>query len=210
MSGFDLVDVTFRPLVFSAIYWSLTATDISFPDFFLVSWLVSWWCSGLAYLLSAVIPPSSVVLAGGPSFLPPSPLPPTCFLVPCPPFRSASPSLSPPRPLRCCPQEMIWRFLWGAEGGGCCLQAPVSPLSLPGSSTATTPLWRAWGLTARCTCLPTCLMRGEPAAPLAPARPSPTPFPPFPALLSALLRPPLSEKPCSIQVGNRVPHGEVL
>lgn len=63
-SVFDLLPMTLRPLVFSAIYWSLTATDIPFMRFFVLSWMYSWWCSGLSYIISVMIPSDSALLAG--------------------------------------------------------------------------------------------------------------------------------------------------
>eukprot|EP00191_Tetraselmis_sp_GSL018_P005067 CAMPEP_0177612188 /NCGR_PEP_ID=MMETSP0419_2-20121207/21039_1 /TAXON_ID=582737 /ORGANISM="Tetraselmis sp., Strain GSL018" /LENGTH=1045 /DNA_ID=CAMNT_0019108263 /DNA_START=510 /DNA_END=3647 /DNA_ORIENTATION=+ len=63
-AAFDFMDVTLRPLLFSAMFWSLTATPIPFKFFFGVSWLSSWWSSGLGYLLSVVIPEDNAVLAG--------------------------------------------------------------------------------------------------------------------------------------------------
>lgn len=62
--AFDLIDVTLRPLLFSTMYWSLTASSVDWPYLFGVSWMCSWFCSGMAYILSTVLPADNMTLAG--------------------------------------------------------------------------------------------------------------------------------------------------
>eukprot|EP00193_Tetraselmis_chui_P015996 CAMPEP_0177794034 /NCGR_PEP_ID=MMETSP0491_2-20121128/25415_1 /TAXON_ID=63592 /ORGANISM="Tetraselmis chuii, Strain PLY429" /LENGTH=1042 /DNA_ID=CAMNT_0019316633 /DNA_START=464 /DNA_END=3588 /DNA_ORIENTATION=- len=64
MVVFDLLDVTLRPLLFSTVYWSLTASSVQWSYMFAVSWMCSWYCSGMAYILSTVLPEDNMTLAG--------------------------------------------------------------------------------------------------------------------------------------------------
>lgn len=56
-------DVFIQPLVFLAIYYSLTLPAIPFLELYGVGVLVVWYCSSLGTLLSLLAPPSSSLLA---------------------------------------------------------------------------------------------------------------------------------------------------
>ena len=54
-TALNLLDVALQPLVFLAIYWSMTLPTIPFGFHYLVGVLVVWWCSSAGCLISVLV-----------------------------------------------------------------------------------------------------------------------------------------------------------
>jgi hypothetical protein len=60
----DLAWVFLSPALFLGIYYTLTLPQLPFWQYYLAAVCVCWWCSGMAYLVSAVVPGPSVLMVG--------------------------------------------------------------------------------------------------------------------------------------------------
>lgn len=59
-----MVDVCLRPLLWTIVYWSLTMQRVGIGKLYVGMLMISWWCTGLGYIVSIVVPPESSVVAG--------------------------------------------------------------------------------------------------------------------------------------------------
>ena len=59
----DLYYVLLAPLLFVGPYWNLTLPGTTVANYGVVSMAVVWWSSGVAYMLSAALPPKSTLVA---------------------------------------------------------------------------------------------------------------------------------------------------
>ncbi|GFR49862.1 hypothetical protein Agub_g11964 [Astrephomene gubernaculifera] len=60
----DQLWVLAAPALSLGVYYYLTLPRMPFNEFYVVGLLVCWWASGMAYLVSAVLPPQNVLMAG--------------------------------------------------------------------------------------------------------------------------------------------------
>lgn len=60
----DLVWIVVSPAIFTGPYYYLTLPRTPWVMFYAVALLVAWWTSGMAYLVSSLLHPSSVLMAG--------------------------------------------------------------------------------------------------------------------------------------------------
>jgi hypothetical protein len=59
----DLYYVLLAPMLFIGPYWNLTLPQTTVVNYGIVSMATVWWSSGIAYLLSASLPPKSTLVA---------------------------------------------------------------------------------------------------------------------------------------------------
>ncbi|KAG2499694.1 hypothetical protein HYH03_002629 [Edaphochlamys debaryana] len=60
----DQLWVFTAPALALGVYYYLTLPRMPFSEFYVVGLFVCWWASGMAYLVSAVLPPQNVLMAG--------------------------------------------------------------------------------------------------------------------------------------------------
>ncbi|GIL43799.1 hypothetical protein Vafri_1407, partial [Volvox africanus] len=60
----DQIWVVAAPALSLGVYYYLTLPRMPFSEFYVVGLFVCWWASGMAYLVSAVLPPQNVLMAG--------------------------------------------------------------------------------------------------------------------------------------------------
>ncbi|KAG2436216.1 hypothetical protein HXX76_006528 [Chlamydomonas incerta] len=60
----DQIWVFAAPALSLGVYYYLTLPRMPFSEFYVVGVFVCWWASGMAYLVSAVLPPQNVLMAG--------------------------------------------------------------------------------------------------------------------------------------------------
>ncbi|KAG2452836.1 hypothetical protein HYH02_002182 [Chlamydomonas schloesseri] len=60
----DQIWVFTAPALSLGVYYYLTLPRMPFSEFYVVGLFVCWWASGMAYLVSAVLPPQNVLMAG--------------------------------------------------------------------------------------------------------------------------------------------------
>jgi hypothetical protein len=60
----DLIWILLSPALFLGPYYYLTLPRQSFSEYYVVAVFVCWWTSGMAYMISALLPPSTVLMTG--------------------------------------------------------------------------------------------------------------------------------------------------
>ena len=60
----DLIWVLLVPVLFLAVYYYILLPEMSFGSFYVAALGVCWWMSGLAYLVSALVPARSALMTG--------------------------------------------------------------------------------------------------------------------------------------------------
>lgn len=62
-AAMHLIDIVVQPAIFMSLYYTLTLPEIKFMDYYTVAVLVTWYTSGLGYLMSVVMAPQNSMVA---------------------------------------------------------------------------------------------------------------------------------------------------
>ncbi|KAL0037315.1 hypothetical protein WJX79_001603 [Trebouxia sp. C0005] len=62
-AAMHMIDILVQPAIFMSLYYTLTLPEIKFVDYYIVAVLVTWYTSGLGYLVSVVMAPQNSMVA---------------------------------------------------------------------------------------------------------------------------------------------------
>ncbi|KAL0020410.1 hypothetical protein WJX77_000240 [Trebouxia sp. C0004] len=62
-AAMHMIDILVQPAIFMSLYYTLTLPEIKFVDYYIVAVLVTWYTSGLGYLMSVVMAPQNSMVA---------------------------------------------------------------------------------------------------------------------------------------------------